>query len=168
MSTPNTPQPMPLTQRPLPIQNFQLTPDDFKNPGRLNTMMQQVITAVQALQGTGGRTVLPSGVDVQGDTVSGLGAPKSQTDAISQGHAESSYSAPVVGPQLDIGGKHALKGLTLVQMQANQNATDVATILAKLAAGASGTITLAKLTGGGSNGSITVTGGIITAFVNPT
>ena len=34
--------------------------------------------------------------------------------------------------------------------------------------GASGTITLAALTGGGTQGSITVTGGIITAFVNPT
>lgn len=37
-----------------------------------------------------------------------------------------------------------------------------------IAAGVSGTITLAKLTGLGSNGSITVQGGIITGFVNPT
>jgi hypothetical protein len=35
-------------------------------------------------------------------------------------------------------------------------------------AGVSGTITLAALTGGGTQGSITVTGGIITAFTNPT
>lgn len=34
--------------------------------------------------------------------------------------------------------------------------------------GASGTITLAALTGGGTQGSITVVNGIITAFTNPT
>ncbi len=34
--------------------------------------------------------------------------------------------------------------------------------------GVSGTISLAKLTTGGSNGSITVTNGIITSFTNPT
>lgn len=34
--------------------------------------------------------------------------------------------------------------------------------------GVSGTILLAKLTGGGTNGSITVSHGIITAFTNPT
>lgn len=37
-----------------------------------------------------------------------------------------------------------------------------------IAAGVSGTITLAKLTGLGANGSITVQNGIITGFVNPT
>lgn len=34
--------------------------------------------------------------------------------------------------------------------------------------GASGTITLAKITGGGSNGSITVVNGLITSFTEPT
>ena len=34
--------------------------------------------------------------------------------------------------------------------------------------GASGSITLAKLTSTGTNGSITVTNGVITAFTNPT
>lgn len=40
--------------------------------------------------------------------------------------------------------------------------------LALFAAGVNGTINLAKLTGGGTNGSITVTNGLITGFVNPT
>jgi hypothetical protein len=35
-------------------------------------------------------------------------------------------------------------------------------------AGVSGTVTLAKLTGGGMNGSLTVQNGLITAIVNPT
>lgn len=37
-----------------------------------------------------------------------------------------------------------------------------------LAPGISGTVTLAKLTGGGANGSLTFTKGIITKVVNPT
>jgi hypothetical protein len=45
----------------------------------------------------------------------------------------------------------------------------VATLIAQLAAGTTGTIHLAKLTVGGTNGSITVTsGGIAHAFVDPT
>ena len=36
------------------------------------------------------------------------------------------------------------------------------------AVGVSGTVTLVKLTGGGSNGSITFTDGVITGFVEPT
>lgn len=44
----------------------------------------------------------------------------------------------------------------------------ITSINAILAPGVSGSITLAKLTGGGTNGSITVVKGIITAFVNPT
>ena len=34
--------------------------------------------------------------------------------------------------------------------------------------GASGTVTLAKITGGGANGSLTVVNGIITSITNPT
>lgn len=37
-----------------------------------------------------------------------------------------------------------------------------------LAGGVSGTVTLAKITGGGANGSLTVANGLITAIVNPT
>lgn len=152
MSTNPNPQ---LVQRPNPIQNFQLKEDDFKgNAGRLNTMLQSLITAVQALQGTGGKTVLPSGVDVQGATVSGLGKPAKETDAISAGHADGNYSAAVIGPKLDVGGSNALKGLTLLWSYIN--------------AGATGTVVLAKITGGGSNGSLTVKHGIITEIKNPT
>lgn len=163
-----TPRPSPPAATPLPIQRYQVTEDDFKNPARFNVFISQLTGAVQALQGTGGPSVLPSGIDVQGATVSGLGAPKAPTDAISSGHAQGNFSAPVIGPQLDIGGEHALKGLTGLQMSANNLQAAVAAIQAALAAGATGTVPLAKITGGGANGSLTVTKGIITAIVNPT
>ncbi len=44
----------------------------------------------------------------------------------------------------------------------------IATVNGNLAAGYSGTISLAKLTGTGTNGSITVVNGIITSVVQPT
>lgn len=161
-------RPSPPAATPLPIQRYQVTEEDFKSPARLNVFLSQLTGAVQALQGTGGPSVLPSGIDVQGSTVSGLGAPKAPTDAISSGHAQGNFSAPVIGPQLDLGGAHTLKGLTNLQINANTLQAAVAAIQAALAAGATGTVTLAKITGGGANGSLTVTKGIITAITNPT
>jgi hypothetical protein len=46
--------------------------------------------------------------------------------------------------------------------------SNVTAIQAILHPGITGTVTLAKLTGGGTNGSLTFTKGIITAFVSPT
>lgn len=45
---------------------------------------------------------------------------------------------------------------------------DIGTLNAILAPGITGTVTLAKITGGGANGSLTFTKGIITAVTNPT
>jgi hypothetical protein len=131
-----------------------VTAEDFKDPKQLNVFLSQLTGAVQALQGSGGRTTLFSGVDVQGETVTGLGAPQGDTDAVSLAHAQGNYSAPAVGPQLDIGGSNALKGLTSITLAMTQ--------------AFSGTIPLAKLTGGGSNGNVTVKNGLIVSVVAPT
>lgn len=48
------------------------------------------------------------------------------------------------------------------------NTADIATINTTLATGITGTVALAKLTVGGTNGSLTFTKGLITAFVAPT
>ena len=170
MSTNPNPRPVAPANTPLPIQNFQLTKSDLEDPslGRLNVMLQQVIQRVNAHSGVSGPTILPSGADVQGKTVTGLAAPTSPTDAISSGHADSQYGAASLSPQLDIGGSSALKGLTSLQMTSNSQATSIAAIQSTLAPGASGTVTLAKITGGGANGSLTFAGGIITGFTPPT
>jgi hypothetical protein len=62
----------------------------------------------------------------------------------------------------------ALQTQTQAAMRSGFSALLVAMNYSLPVGGASGTITLAKLTGGGSNGSITVSNGIITAFTNPT
>lgn len=155
MPTAPTSRPVAPKQQPPPIQNFQLTKEDFtENTARVNTLMQQLITAVQALQGSGGRTALFSGIDVQGETVSGVGAPQGPTDAVSLSHAEANYSPQATASQFDVGGSSALKGLTNLYLQLQQ--------------GGSGTVTLAKLTGGGTNGSIVFKNGLMQSFVQPT
>ena len=173
MSTRPTPRPDAPVQRPNPIQNFQWKKEDFASEGgmgRINTQMQQLITAVQALQGTAGPTLMPSGINVNGARVAGLGAPEHPDDAISSSHAAGNFSPAVVSPQLDLGGDHALKGLTILQSQASQASTAIKAIQAILApgTGVSGTVTLIKLTGGGANGHLTFVNGIITAFLAPT
>ncbi len=154
-------RPQPPVATPLPIQRYQVTKQDFENPERFNVFLSQLTGAVQAVQGAGGPSVLPSGINVAGATVSGLGAPQSPSDAISSGHAQSQFSPEVIGPSLDIGGKNALKGLTGLTMQLSQ-------VQNSLAAGITGTAVLAKITGGGANGSLTFTKGLITAYTAPT
>lgn len=101
-----------------PIQGIQLTQKDLQDPsvGILNSFLTTIVNKVNAVIGAAGPTVLPSGIDVAGGTVTGLAAPTGPTDAVSAGHAASTYSAPALGPQLDIGGSSALKGLTLLSM----------------------------------------------------
>lgn len=108
---------------PLPIQNFQLSKEHFttdQGVKSVNVLMQQVITAVQALQGTAGPSVLPSGIDVAGAKISGLAAPEHPSDAVSLGHAQDSFSPATQQQQLDIGAPYALKGLTGLYLKFNQ------------------------------------------------
>lgn len=155
--TPNPSRPIAPKQQPPPIQRFQFTKEDFSTDAgiaRVNAMMAQHATAIQALQGSGGRTTLFSGLDVQGETVTGVGAPQSPSDAVSLQHAQDNYSPQATASQFDVGGPNALKGLTALYL-AQTN-------------GFSGTITTAKLTTLGANGSITVVNGLITKVVPAT
>ena len=159
MPTPakSTNRPVAPKQQPPPIQRFQFTKEDFSTDAgvaRVNAMMAQHATAVQALQGSGGRTTLFSGLDVQGETVTGVGSPQGPSDAVSLAHAEANYSPQATSSSFDIGGKNALTGLTNLYLQVTQ--------------GGSGTVTLAKLTTLGTNGSITFKQGLMQSFVNPT
>jgi hypothetical protein len=150
MAPSRTPRPAVPSDRPNPIQNFQFTEEDFKNPARLNTLFQQLIPHVNALIGAAGPSVLPAGIDVRGSTISGLGPPQSETDAISSGHANRQFSPEAIAPSLDIGGKIALKGLTGLQITSTTLQSSIAALNAVLATGVSGTVVLAKITGGGA------------------
>lgn len=108
--------PKPVPPSPLPIQFVPMQREDFTTDGGVrffNQQMTQIVTTLQALLGVGGGpTRLLSGVDVAGARITGLSTPSSPTDAVSAAHADATYSAPALSPQLDVGGRHALKGLT--------------------------------------------------------
>lgn len=104
----------------LPIQAIQLTENDLKNPGLLNTYLQQIVQAVNQGNGSTGKTVLPAGVDVQGATVSGVGEPQTPTDAVSKVHAETNYSASALAPKLEAGGSNTLKSFRALNSKQQQ------------------------------------------------
>jgi hypothetical protein len=141
---------------PRQVQYTPLTAEHFKTPegvAFVNLQLSQFARAINQANGTAGPVVLKSGVDVAGSSVTGLGAPSGPSDAVSLGHAEGNYGPAAVGPQLDLGGSSTLKGLSNVYLMFSKSF--------------SGTVVLAKITGGGSNGSLTVVGGLITEVVAP-
>lgn len=101
----------PTSPTPYPIQNTQLTQADLQQQGLplLNSLFAQVFDQISTLNGSKGQTPLPSGINVAGATVSGIGEPQTATDAVSKGHAEQNYSAAALAPQLEAGQKTTLK-----------------------------------------------------------
>jgi len=148
----NPSRPVAPPARPLPIQNVQFTEDDVKDPkrfvGLLNVLNQQIIVALQSLQGVAGPSVLPSGVDVAGQRISNLAPPQEPTDAISSAHAASRYSPAAVSPQLDVGGQNALKGLTYLFLQKYVNQLLAGAGITLSPADGTGTVTVSATSGG--------------------
>jgi hypothetical protein len=117
--------------------------------------------AVNSLLGFNGPAVISNILDVQGNPVQNVAAPTAATDALNLGTAEAKYSPAVVGPQLDVGGSTPMKGLTyLYQWRQGINAWQ--------GKGLSVTVTTAKLTAGGTNGSLVFTNGLLTAVTPAT
>ena len=105
--------------------------------------------SVNSLLGFNGPAVISNILDVQGNPVQNVAAPTAATDALNLGTAEAKYSPAVVGPQLDVGGSTPMKGLTYLYQWRQK--------------GLSVTVTTAKLTGGGANGSMTFVSGLLVA-----
>ncbi len=132
-----------------PIQFPVFRKEDFASDDGVSFVNQhfsQIATFLNALTGVSGPTTLPSGVDVQGATVTGLGAPQSESDAISAGHASANYGAQAQQPQLDLGGKHALKGLAAAYQTSQQNAQAISSRLPAQFNGSTNAITISGLT----------------------
>jgi len=110
--------------------------------------------AVNSLLGFNGPAVISNILDVQGNPVQNVAAPTAATDALNLGTAEAKYSPAVVGPQLDVGGSTPMKGLTYLYQWRQK--------------GLSVTVTTAKLTGGGANGSLTFLNGLLVAVTPAT
>lgn len=115
---------MPYNGNPVPIQAPNFREEDLKAEngyGYLNQWATQVTLAANLANGAVGPTVLPKGLDTQGGRITGIPAPEHPSDAISSGHAQTQFSAPSLQPQLDIGGKNTLKGLSYLYGWQQQN-----------------------------------------------
>lgn len=113
-----TPPPSPAVQ---PIQFSPLSADDLKSPENLNVLFSQIINSINQGNGAAGKVPQPSGIDVKGATISGIGEPQSSSDAVSKGHAEKNYSAAALAPQLEQGsGKTGLKSYRALNSKSQQ------------------------------------------------
>lgn len=116
---------------PVPLVQFTKSDLDHEESGGyqfLNQWVAMVTNALNQGNGSSGRPVIPSGMDMAGGTVTGLGAPQGPSDAISAGHAATTYGAPAIAPELDLGGSSALKGLTAAYVLATQAQQAVANL----------------------------------------
>lgn len=110
----------------IPLQFTPFREDHFKTPdgiATVNQTIQQIVNAIN--EGTVGKLVLPNGADVRGASITGLGDPQGPSDAVSNAHVSTTYGYGAQRAQLDIGGDHALKGLTwavgkIQQLQSSQ------------------------------------------------
>lgn len=149
---------MSTTPTPLPIQSFQLKKSDLDQEGlpTLNAMFIQLQTQISALNGAAGKTVMASGIDVKGATVTGVGEPQTSTDAVSKIHAEQNYSAAAIAPQLESGGgRSSLKTFRALNSKAQQETNS--TFLNRMSNTSPSTNTTVVTAGAPSGGSVTIT-----------
>lgn len=146
-----------LPQRPAvqAIAPVQFTAEDMKNPALLNTILPQLINAVNSVLGVGGPAKLAGGVDVAGQQVTNLGQPRAETDAVSLAHAEGNYSAAALAPRLEAGGSHTLK--TFRALNSKQQSEKFSTFLNQVSNTAPTTNTTIVVADGPVAGTVTVT-----------
>ena len=123
-----------------------------------NQSQQQIVNMLNYLMGHSGAVEFPAGIDMAGANIKGLAVPAGPSDAVPAGHAESNYGASSVSPKLDVGGSNSLKGVSSLFLALGKVATGK---------GLNATVVLAKVTVGGTNGSLTVQNGIVTAYTAP-
>ena len=136
-------------------QRNQIAKQTFKDiPQEFQMHYSGVVDSVNTLLGYSGTIPMQNNLDVQGNNVQNVANPVAPTDALNLQTAESKYSPTVVGPQLDVGGTSSLKGVNALYLWKNS--------------GLSVTITTAKLTSGGTEGSMTFVAGLLVKQVQAT
>lgn len=77
----------------------------------LQAWLSQVADTVNSGNGYNGPVTLANHLDLNGNRVMNIGAPTSETDAVSSGVATSRYSVAALGPQLEANVKTGLKSM---------------------------------------------------------
>ena len=130
-ATPPVASPQPIQFTPFRKEHF----DSDHGIAFVNLQFSQLVTSLNSLFGQAGPTLLPSGVDVRGASVTGLAAPTAPSDAVSLSHAQAAFGPATQQSELDIGGAHMLKGFAYALSGIQSLSTAVATIPATPYAG---------------------------------
>lgn len=105
--------------------------------------------AVNSLLGYNGPAVVGNDLDVQGNNVQNVADPSAPTDAVNLQTADSKYSPAVTGPQFDVGGSNALKGVTYLYRQKYVNQIIAGAGISVSPATGTGKVTITAISGGG-------------------
>ena len=105
--------------------------------------------AVNSLLGYNGPAVVGNDLDVQGNNVQNVADPSAPTDAVNLQTADSKYSPAVTGPQFDVGGSNALKGVTYLYRQKYVNRIVAGAGIAISPTTGIGVVTISAISGGG-------------------
>lgn len=150
--------------------------------------MSNLQDAVNILGGHQGEVELSNHLNLSGNKIKNVGVAEQPKDVVTSEVAEKNYSAHALRPHLEGGGKAALRtflsglkgdvtatgpgvansvvgnltGVTFAQIGGHLDESQLPT------AGLTATIPLAKLTGGGTNGSLVFQHGILVGFTPPT
>jgi hypothetical protein len=143
--------------------------------------LDRMQSAINTLGGYNGPIELQNHLDLGGHKISNVAAAEGPQDVVTSEVAEKNYSATALRSQIEAGGSVPLRtyvtglkggvtatgpGVAQAAVQSVENFTQVGGNLALSqlpTAGLSVTITTAKLTPTGSNGSMTFTNGLLTA-----
>jgi hypothetical protein len=150
--------------------------------------MSNLQDAVNILGGHSGQVELSNHLSLGGHKISDVAAAEGPQDVVTSEVAEKNYSAHALRPHLEGGGKAALRtflsglkgdvtatgpgvaqstvgnltGVTFEQIEGNLDITQLPT------SGITATVALAKLTGGGANGSLVFEHGLLVGYTPPT
>ena len=145
--------------------------------------MSNLQDAVNILGGHSGEVELSNHLNLSGNKITNVGTAESANDVLTSGVAETKYSAHALRPKLESAGEAPLRtfltslkgdvtasgpgsanskvqsisGVTLDRINGNLKLSQLPT------SGLSATITTAKLTSGGTEGSMTFTNGLLTS-----
>jgi len=140
-----------------PLPQILVTADDVRgDPEHFASLLNQIFTnqnqMINALLGSGGSIPINTDLDLQGNKVTNLSTdtPTSPSDAVSKAHADATYSAPVLAPQLEANGSSPLSTYRIVSnpYQQELNTSYLNTVANTAPAANSSNVTFGSPSGG--------------------
>lgn len=147
---------------PAPLQQITFTEDDLKDPGLglLNNQFTNLVQMINYILGHSGPPVLKSGLNLNGQPLSNVGAPQSENDVVTQAYANSNYGAAALAPQFQALGRHVFQSYRRVsdRLQREKYSSFLNDALTVAPSSNTSTVTFGALSGGFIP--VTISGGL--------